>query len=84
MATEVTVVAESWVPAWAGKHVTASYTPLVRDGAEVVEPQHVRCQCANCGGTFKTDCPQGQARNHIQRFAVTHSQCPAPQGSPNS
>ena len=82
---EVTLVAEEWTPPWAGPHISARYTALVRgEDNEVVEPQHITCSCAHCGGQFKRDCESGIARNHIQTFCRIHNQCPPPHGSPNT
>ena len=74
---ERTLVTEAWVPSWAPPHVTATYTPIVRDHETglVDEPQHVVCNCSNCGGEWKQDCPTGAARSHIQAFAKVHSTC---------
>ena len=74
---EVTTVPEPWKPKWAGDHITATYTALVRSNetAEVDEPQHIYCMCGACGGVLSRDCDTGNARNWIQKFCLVHQRC---------
>ena len=60
-----------WKPRWAPVHIKARHEPRTfQDG--MPEEQRIECECLYCGAVWKGSCASGNARRHIQKFALVH------------
>jgi hypothetical protein len=60
-----------WIPRWAPPHIKGKHEPRVFTMG-MPEEQRVECECLHCGAVWKGVCSSGNARRHIQRFALVH------------
>ena len=60
-----------WVPQWAPTHIKAKHEPRSFH-LGLPEEQRIVCECLHCGTVWKTTCLSGNARRHIQTFAIQH------------